>query len=250
MITYRNKFLRIARIWFNEAVPEQDVDIVYYSQRDTPLPLSRWEEFHTIVIDLRQPEKTLFAQFKKDTRNEVRRAAGTDRVVCQRPVKCPSDLLERFYDFYGRFAAQKNRPGVDRRVLNLLHTSGELHISSAESAAGNPLVFHAYYVSPLRVRLLYSASLFRESSDAGERNSIGRSNRCLHWNDMIHFKHDGVAQYDLGGWYAGTTDEEKLRINRFKEEFGGTLAKGYNGVRGLTVTGNVALMVNRLLRDH
>jgi lipid II:glycine glycyltransferase (peptidoglycan interpeptide bridge formation enzyme) len=44
---------------------------------------------------------------------------------------------------------------------------------------------------------------------------------------MRRFKAQGVRWYDLGGWYHKADDEEKLRINRFKEGFGGQVAKNY-----------------------
>jgi lipid II:glycine glycyltransferase (peptidoglycan interpeptide bridge formation enzyme) len=75
-------------------------------------------------------------------------------------------------------------------------------------------------------------------------------NRCLHWNDMRWFKREGIPTYDLGGWYNGIQDEEKLRINKFKEEFGGTIVKNYNCVQGVTLKGKVALLINRHFRKR
>lgn len=60
------------------------------------------------------------------------------------------------------------------------------------------------------------------------RNLIGRANRFHHWQDMLRFKQAGIRVYDFGGWYQGTTDTEKLGINRFKAEFGGTVVTNYN----------------------
>ena len=48
------------------------------------------------------------------------------------------------------------------------------------------------------MRLLYSASHFRATSDSGERNRIGRANRLLHWHEIITLKDLGFELYDLG----------------------------------------------------
>jgi hypothetical protein len=250
MIVYRSKSLRIGKVWFDETPPENGVDIIYTLQRSFPIPGPGCEEFHTIVIDLLQPEEVLFGRFKKDTRYEIRRAMDVDRVACEKPSPSHPRLLEEFCECYQRFAEQKHRGAVDRRLLNLLTESQNLYISSAKAPSTNEPVYHAYYYSPLRVRLLYSASLFRGSRGAEEKNLMGRMNRCLHWNDMRWFKREGIPTYDLGGWYNGIQDEEKLRINKFKEEFGGTIVKNYNCVQGVTLKGKVALLINRHFRKR
>lgn len=40
----------------------------------------------------------------------------------------------------------------------------------------------------------------------------------------MHCKQQGRLSYDFGGWYEGSSDQQKLLINRFKEEFGGKKA--------------------------
>ncbi len=250
MIVYRNTFLRIARVWFDETPPDRGVDIIYSFQRLSPPVRLSFTEFHTITVDLHQSEEAIFSKFKKDTRNEIRRAAEKDGIVCDNPSPAHPQLLKDFYEVYEGFAAQKRRVGADRKLLSLLSESQSLYISSANvSPTGKP-VFHVYYRSPSRVRLLYSASLFRDSDEAERRNLIGRMNRCLHWNDMQWFKKDGVFTYDFGGWYSGNDDEEKLRINKFKEEFGGTIVKNYDCEEGVTILGRVALLINRHFRNR
>ena len=250
MIIYRNKFLRIARVWFDETPPVGNVDIIYYFQWSSPLPRLRCQDFHTIVIDLRQSKDVLFGGFKKDTRYEIRRAMEKDGVTCDNPSQSHPLLLEEFCEVYEQFAAQKHLGGVDRKLLSLLSDSRNLYISSAKAPSTDKSVFHAYYYCGSRVRLLYSASLFRDSDHAEQRNLIGRMNRSLHWNDMVWFKHDGIPVYDFGGWYNGVNDEEKLRINKFKEEFGGTIVKNYNCAEGATLKGKVALLINRYFRNR
>ena len=95
--------------------------------------------------------------------------------------------------------------------------------------------------------LFYSASLFRELDNSAIRNRIGRANRLLHWQDMLHFKAGGISVYDFGGWYAGDSDLERLRINKFKEEFGGQIVKNHICERALTVKAKLFLRARRFL---
>jgi lipid II:glycine glycyltransferase (peptidoglycan interpeptide bridge formation enzyme) len=95
--------------------------------------------------------------------------------------------------------------------------------------------------------LFYSASLFRKVDSSTVRNKIGRANRYLHWQDMQRFKSEGISTYDFGGWYQGESDQQRLSINKFKEEFGGQIVKNYICERALTSKAKIFLRVRRLL---
>ena len=85
--------------------------------------------------------------------------------------------------------------------------------------------------------------------DKTERSMIGRANRWLHWRDIAAFKEQGYAIYDLGGWYAGSGDYEKLSINKFKEGFGGVIQINYNAVEPISLKGKVYLELRRWLHN-
>ena len=58
---------------------------------------------------------------------------------------------------------------------------------------------------------------------------------------------------DLGGWYSGQEDAEKLNVNKFKEGFGGRVAAQYNTDRGVTLKGVLAVQLRRavgVIRGH
>jgi hypothetical protein len=131
------------------------------------------------------------------------------------------------------------------RLLQL-RTAGVLFISRAFAADGAPLVWHVHLLSNQRARLLYSLSLFRDNEDTAWRGMVGRANRLLHWNDLQAFQARGACIYDFGGYYRGTEDSAKLRINKFKSEFGGVLRVEYNGVRFLSLAGKAMAWVYRL----
>ena len=76
---------------------------------------------------------------------------------------------------------------------------------------------------------------------------IGRANRLHHWLDVLRFRDEGFAIYDFGGWYAGTANDELLRINRFKESFGGEVVLQYNCDQALSWKGMLALWLRQVV---
>ena len=64
---------------------------------------------------------------------------------------------------------------------------------------------------------------------------------------MVRFKSAGISTYDFGGWYEGTTDHERLRINKFKEQFGGEIVKNYICEQALTLKGALFLRIRSSL---
>ncbi len=94
--------------------------------------------------------------------------------------------------------------------------------------------------------LSHSASLYR-GRDKDFRNLVGRANRLHHFKDMLFFKGNACNLYDFGGWYAGTEDQERLMINRFKEEFGGQKVLQYNAVLNRTWRAKLLKSIRRLV---
>ena len=60
-------------------------------------------------------------------------------------------------------------------------------------------------------------------------------------------KSAGISTYDFGGWYDGTTDQERLSINKFKEQFGGQVVKNYICEQALTLKGALFLRLRTSL---
>ena len=65
---------------------------------------------------------------------------------------------------------------------------------------------------------------------------------------MLTFKSEKIRMYDFGGWYAGSEDEKRLGINRFKEGFGGKIAYGYDCVEPVSLKGRIYLMLRAAKR--
>ncbi len=87
------------------------------------------------------------------------------------------------------------------------------------------IVMNAYILDETisRVRLLYSASHFRDINEKSFAAIVGRANRLLHWHAISFFKENKYLIYDLGGYALGTKDKSLININKFKDGFGGEL---------------------------
>jgi hypothetical protein len=248
MIVYRKKTLRVAEYWFGETPGAADADLVRCYQRTDPDRTALCcREFFTILLDLRRPAEALFAAFKKATRYEVRRAEERDGLAWEGWDARERRPLEEFCAYYRTFAERQGLPLPYAPWLAALARTGGLELSRVRPGAGDTLGWHAYYRSHGRVVLLLAASLFRGAADPARRALAGRANRWHHWQSLRWFQTRGESVYDLGGWYAGREDRQRLRINRFKEQFGGEVVKNYICEYGPTLKGRLFLRLRRWL---
>jgi len=177
----------------------------------------------------------------KGARYEIRRAA-TDGLVYEYCSSPDVATVDAFCGFYNTFAAQKGLAKAPRTRMLLVSRSGALSLSRV-SLGHETLVWHAYLTVGSRARLTHSASLYRGTADVARRQLIGRANRFHHWQDIICLRAHGIATLDLGGWYPGTENSQLLQINKFKEEFGGHVVRGFNCTRGITLRGRLVLWI-------
>ena len=247
MIVHRKNLLRIAEYWDGEEPNLAGVDLIRCFQQPEPLAAMACRAFYTILLDLKRDPNQLLRAMDRDTRYEIRRAAAQDQLTYDCRNGQDESVFRQFCDYYDEFAAGKARPKINRTWLSLLARAGALTLSRVNDSTGKTLVWHAYHRSTHRATLFYSASLFRRFDSSAMRNKIGRANRYQHWQDVQRFKAEGVSVYDFGGWYHGDSDTERLRINKFKEEFGGEIVKNYICERALTARAKVFLRVRRLV---
>jgi hypothetical protein len=247
MIVYQKNLLRIAEYWNGEEPTFAGVDLVRCFQQPRPLAGMLCREFYTILLDLRRETEQLLAGIKRGSRYEIRRAAAQDQLTYDCRDGSDKKVFREFCDYYDDFAIQKAQPKLNRAWLSLLAGEGEVALSQVRDSSGDTLVWHLYHLSRNRATLFYSASVFRKLDSSARRNKIGRANRFQHWQDMQRFKAQGISVYDLGGWYHGDSDLERLKINKFKEEFGGEIVKNYICERALTSKAKLFLRVRRLL---
>jgi len=242
MIIMRYGIFTVAEEYFEILGVIPSVDVLRYRLVPGPENLLEVESQSTVTIDLGQPEADIFKKFGKDTRNEIRRAETKDLVVCSllQSHEISDPMLTELELHYRHLVRLKGITPLNLQRIRLLRKQGQLFLSKADTPDGATLAWHVYLVAHRRSRLLHSVSLFRESQEPAQRALVGRANRLLHWKDIIGFKQCGLALYDLGGYYLGKTDESKLRINQFKDEFHGELRTEYNGLKFLGVKGALA----------
>jgi hypothetical protein len=250
VIAYSKKLIRIAEAWSGETPDNARVDLLRLFQQPAPIDGMFCREFYTILLDLSEEPEVLLSKMKKGTRYEIKRARAKDNLIYEYLNAQHPDVFGEFCAYYDELALQKGQPAIDRRWLSLMAETENLIVSRVREAAGETLIWHVYYRSEDRITLLHSASLFRNSRSSAYRNMVGRANRFHHWQDILRFKAVGDSLYDFGGWYQGDEDQQRLRINRFKEEFGGEIVKNYICERGLTIKGKLFLRLRQLLLEN
>jgi len=246
MITYQNKFIRILECWDEEQPDSLDADLLRRFQQPNPIDGTFCRDFYTILIDLDQEEKNLFTRIKKDTRYDIRRA-DRDCFVYELMDGKDASAFNEFCEFYDLYAERLGQPKLRRSWLRSLAEADSLRLSRITEVRGETLIWHGYHHSDRRATLLYSASRSPLGSTSGWRAKLGRANRFQHWQDFLRFKQEHVSVYDFGGWYEGKTDQKRLQINRFKEEFGGDVVRTFICERPLTWKGALFLRLRQKL---
>ncbi len=221
MITLKQKLLPYLNrniVWFEQLPNKFKFLSTVYRQSAAKHNMFGYKrvDFYTKLIDLNKNESEILAGFDKDTSYEIRRAkkdkiyAGTEE-----------DLFS-FINFYNKFALTKKLKPIGESIFRY-----QEHLIVTKAVLDDEtLVMHSYLLDDTakRVRLLHSASLFRlENFDTNKKAVVGRANRFLHAEDMLLFKIHGYKIYDMGGYAFETEDLPLLRINNFKDGFGGEL---------------------------
>ncbi len=241
MILWKKWGVRIADYFFDERSVALRADLIRYHQWSSPVAGCICIPFYTRVIDLRQTCDEILRAMEPDNRKSIRRSEKKDPLT----YCCPGDKnlarLHEVFALHDKFTVLKGLPRTNRARLRAFWDAGLLDISLMRDAGGNPLVWRIYYRNARRVRNLHNGSLHRAVSDSAQRNLIGRAHRYAVWRDILHFKDAGLETYDFGGWYVGNTDVDKLKINLFKKEFGGSLEKSFTCVCGVTLRGRLVL---------
>jgi hypothetical protein len=244
MVAYTKSNLKIAEFYYRPPASEGGLDIARCFYQAERIDGAVQSEFHTLQVDLRPEPEQLLAAMKKNNRYSIRWAAR-ENIVTESSSNPGEAWMRDFFAFYDEFAKGKGLPPANRERLGAMRAAGMLDLSRALDAEGNPIVWHCALRTPAAVRLMHSCSLHREANP----QFTGHANCYLHWMDFLRFREEGFPVFDFGGWYAGQDDAPKLRINAFKESFGGAVVKLYNVDRGVTVRGSIAVRARHLLES-
>jgi hypothetical protein len=245
MIVYEHNMIKRGEIWF-DAEPDRPADVIEYMHRSAPVPGCRHVDFLTSLIDLRKTEEELFAAIRPEVRRQIRRAAESDlRFEMIKPV--PQDVIEDFYRAYDALAAAKNLPALNAKIVASYNDAGKLALSRVAAPGDPALTWHAYFIADGRAAQLHSIANFRDDKET--RNLVGRAHRFHTWMDIKQCRDDGLITFDFGGLYSGTGNQELLRVNAFKEEFGGVASRDYICERAMTTRGRLYLLARNLAKS-
>jgi hypothetical protein len=253
MIIYHSRFLTRGEVWFDNPASSEPVDWIVFHQRSQPAAKGKWRQFYTRTIDLTQHPDALLAQMDGFTAADIKKAAKKDQTRCQKLDAKDQIALREFAEFYDRFAAIKNLGPADRHWLERTAQAGKLDIWAADTPTGERQGYHVFYCEIDRVRSLHAASFYAHASSKEAQRKIGRANRLLIWECMLHYQATGMKIFDLGGWYNGSTDSALLGVNKFKEGFGGKIVCEYTGQQMKTFKAwsavTAAQLINKL-KEH
>jgi hypothetical protein len=248
MIIYHSRFLTRGEVWFDNQPTSEHVDWIIYHQRSRPEAKGKWREFYTRVVDLAQNSDELLAQMDGFTASDIKKAAKKDQTVCKRLDAKDELVFREFADFYNRFATLKHLGPADRPWLERTIAADKLDIWAADTPTGDRQAYHVFYRDAMRVRSLHAASFYAHASTKEAQRKIGRANRLLIWECMMHYQAAGVKIFDLGGWYNGSTESALLGVNKFKEGLGGKVICEYMGEELKTFKAVSAVTVARVLK--
>lgn len=176
---------------------------------------SKWQSIGkpraSLRLDLNAAEPEIFANFRKTTRYEVRRAERSGTTI---RTACTDSEIDEFLCVYQRMALQKGfTPNpIDnlRRVIRWLNASesrGTLLIGCAGA-----IVHGGVIVARSGRRCWYILG----ANDREEGAPVGH---ILQWKAILWAKSHGCTEYDFGGYTPGATSGPAW----FKEGFGGTV---------------------------
>lgn len=223
MIKYSKKiyFKKIQESWFDGQISFWDLfsfKAVYHLK----IKKVMWgipEVTHTLELDLEQEKQTIFSNFSKSYRQQIRKAEE-DGVT----IETNSDI-ETFVEFFNRFAAKKGTFSTSKnRIIekkNYLLLSFAKHNEKIVAA-------HSYLIDrDLKISRHYQTATAR-FEDNLNKNLVGEANKYLLATNLIGFKDEGFKVFDFGGYANNTADESLLGINNYKLKFGGKIVECKN----------------------
>ena len=249
--TRRGGRVRVVETWYDDDPASLGgYDVWISHQRSRRLSPWGWHYRYTLMVDLTRSPEELLKRMNDTTSREIRKAGtkdGLEVVFIPEPTEADLQVLADAYD------ANPNAPGqppMERDRLRELWQAGFLHLSEARAPDGTVLVRHAVLLHRRSgiAQPWYQVSTYHQVKDQAGVQLIGRANRWLYYQEFLHFKELGCRAYDLNGWYTGSDDPKRLKINQFKEGFRGRIAFGYDCEEALTLRGWAYVVLRTLKR--
>lgn len=174
----------------------------------TDLPGFQMYKQSTYVINLTQSLDSIFANFRKTTRNEI-------KTVCRNPDVTLKVLDPDEASSYELYAAVKKadgaNPDIREEFVNCLYANAYLR--------GSLFVTTSFYDNGVQLRCKHIASLRKSLGD--DRKFAAQATRAIVWKMCEWGSANGRTLLDLGG--VNFTDPAKVGVLQFKQSFGGEL---------------------------
>jgi hypothetical protein len=185
-------------------------------------------EFHTLLIDLNQPESSIWLGIYHRTKSEILSFLSNQTFEHKVQLNFTNKELNTFITLFNEFAKNKKIRKAELFRLKAYNKAGILAISYIYQD-NQFLCINFYRITSQRATNLYSFTM--KHLPSGFNNThFGRAHRTLHWLDILYFKTNYVEFYDFCGWYHGLEDSVLLNINKFKEQFTSYKVIEFSGV--------------------
>ena len=218
----RAKFIwNVKEVWFSDKPHDiEGCDFLVFNNCKEKVEMSDFirSEHQTLVIDMRKGIEDIWKNMSKSSCRYMINGAGKNniRVIVNQKI-------EDFIKINKSFRRKKNLPALKLSV-DFIKKNGILFVAELN---GEVLGGQFYLTDKHNMRWLVGASK-RLSEDKDKSRMVGMANRLLVWEAIKYGKKMGLINFDLGGYYVGNTDNEKISINRFKESFGGKVMSYYS----------------------
>jgi hypothetical protein len=171
--------------------------------------------YGSYVVDLRQPEETLWNNVHSKHRNSIRRAKKSGVAICEGMEYLPiahrlirETLRRSKLSFLRLHVFERAMAALGEQVKVFVAT----HDGQVKGCAVTPFSSHSAYY-------LYGGS---------DAEQFPGAMHLLQWEVMLRFRALGVARYDFVGVRIQPEEGSKQDgLRMFKERFGGRLVKGY-----------------------
>jgi len=223
ILRLKTKYIQVKMIFFTERPSLKEGLFTTYRSASSSSTYFFFvkEEINTLINTLKLSDVELLRSFRKNTVYEINRSIRDKLVEIDLEA-----TLDDFIPLYNQFGSNRDWRNFKIRDVML----DNYHITVCRHH-GKVIIAHLYFMDThsKRVCLESSVSDIDNVADRQLKALIGRSNRHLHYADMLHFKKQGFDQYDFGGYDNHHTDDmKKSGINRFKEGFRGVFVNESN----------------------
>ncbi len=181
----------------------------------------------TLLIDLRQPLGSIYKNLIENARIRIHKAERLgSRVTVRRYSGGPDHdgLIPQFVELYNDFVRGKQKASgpVSAAQEYRYFPNADLVLAYLD---GQPICGHLNLVDRENGIVRMHDSGNRRFDDPATARLAGILNVYLHWYEFERYREEGLATYDFGS--LGQV-EDSVGVNRFKMQFGGSIAREHN----------------------